>query len=1682
MSSPYATGGGGVTLERRVAALWLARLLTGDAAPELGDDRRVVAVAFQQEPAIAVDDLVILAARADELEPSLQLAIAVRRWPNVVTSDTDMQKLVADLVRALEQTLADKRREHRLAIAVAGPQPHAQALASLAALARKQCNATEFFSLVEEPNRFPKALRDRLRHLEALVGAALAAGDEVPDPATALVRQRTWDLLVRLHVLQVRVEEPDISDWTAAQSRLATVARDRDLSGAGRLLERLESLAAAYAPTAATVDAPLLGRDVHHLLEPGVTRSHRGWSKLEALDASAHQAVRDRVGAPGDAASWHFDRDAQADDLLACADANGAVLVQGESGVGKSALALAAAHRARSAGRAGAPAEATCINLRDLPLTWLELQQILGAPLADMLEQMSAPHRYLVIDAADAAAESGREMLMYLVDAAVRSDVRLIVVTSDDGWPAVSEVLGNRIGSEPAPFEVAPLDDAAVAELVAKFPRLQRLASSPRSRELLRRLVVVDLLLRSEVSETPLNATEAMAAIWRGLIRRNERRDRGLPDAREQVMLRLAAHELSRTPVGDLDPDALDGLRRDGLVRTSHDVCQLEPQFAHDEVRRYALARLLAAEEDVARAVLDAGGPRWALGAATLAVQLQLSRAAQPTSTTPGLFETLQASFDALAAAGYGERWADVPTEALLALADPAPLIAVAGPGLLADGATGLKHLLRLLHQRRASPLGLPEPTVADPVVSLLLEQERPWSTAKDAARLLRGWLVVLHMAATPAGHIQRLRLRDRLVEAVEQGDRRLAKLRAEREAAQSNPTPEQLERARVLEERRRPLLISPLGLGRPARRKPELPGELVNETVVELLALLGPDLGQPGEQLLRRLATDAPEKLWPALEQPGTAGALAAHGHGLLVDLAEAYYLDDDEDDDGFGFGFAIDAEGVRHHHSLGLPTATDIRGPFLAIFETDFGAGVSMVNRLLNHATRTRERTLRALYADVDPDDAPHDRVELNLTGDPRAYLGDDNAWQWYRGTGAGPYPCMSALQALERVCDQLLVDEVVTLRELVTLLMEGCENLAMAGLVAGLLVRHVERAGDLLDPFLADPAIWHLETRRTVTERASPGLAADSTGFVNPERRHWSFREAATVMTAYADPDRAEELRAVGDRLVARAEERSSGHNSEYVAMVRIWAATLDRATYQSTTENGQTYVAATPPQDAQETLAAGNADLQRGNEVTQLHFKYLTIGNPRYTTGPPPDGPDVEADLERARAFLIEPPEQTAVPVRDVAAVVACYAVARLATGGLDLSERWRAFAVEVVLRVVEGLGPPDPQNTDRPSSQMDADRQVAQVLPAMLAAGTGAFRDDTGADAHPRVVAAGQRLAQSNAMETRMDLAVALDETWRRPCAESGGCWHRDALDWAIESMRDCVLGPWGQYGQRAIARLGEPVGDTLAAVADQDVYVGRLDAGIRALGAAATSRSCVADEARVLVLEALRANRRGTVAHDNSYDTYGTHARIAGRTLLALTADGDVEPLWLHLASFADRPSDLTSLLRGLAGLAGQSEKAGATARALWPQIVERVLGSSGPDHERFSDSLSGSSALAALVPLPGDPMAWTDPIGWTTAVDAWITVAAGRQCCVDAFIGLIAALPVDQQATFGMPRIARLVGSDAKRVPVDSPALDRWLIGIRDTAMATGVGETWQQLVDDFVVAGNSRLSAFSE
>jgi len=871
-ASPYATGGGGVTFERRVAVQYLSRLLTGEGASELGDGRSIDSVSFQQAPLHPVDDLVVRARRAEEPEPSLVLAIGVRRAPDLVQSDEPTQKLIREFVRAVINTPTDGP-EHRLALVVAGVQPHAQQLADLAALSAVQMDASAFFDLVRTPKRFTVDLRSRLDQIEKLVKQALIELGS-PDPDTAFVRHRTWELLARLTVLMPRLEAPDETDWATVENNLIRVARGCDLAGASRLRDRLVALADGYPPKAATVDLRLLRRDAHALLDATVRRHEQGELALGHLHERAVASVRDDIAASDGVRRVHIDRRNAAAKLLANAAEASSVVVYGESGVGKSALAVLSLVAAAVADPDAM--QARCVNLRQLPATTLALEAILGCPLVALLGELSAPQRLLIIDNADAVAEGMGDMLGYLVDSARESEVRVIAVTAAENKQVVRDAISRSCGADVTEYPVAGLTDAEIDEVVATFAELSNLAASPRSRELLRRPVVIDLLVRGRVSGVPLNDADAMGEVWSGLVRRHEQSDRGAPDAREVALLRLADLALSGGDalgvIGAIDPLALDGL------------CQA-----------------LLALPDSANAPLH------------------------------GRFAALQVAFDALVEAGHGERWGDVPGEALLTLSEPDPVLSDAWPSLRTDDAAGLKRLARLVDQRLRDQNAIVSILAVEPIVSLLLDDETPWWSGDYAQTPLRDWLRAHIVGDTPVGHPLRVRLRERLVAASAAADGRLTGERQAAAAASAARSPEEIEDERQLMESRR-WLFTEIGYPRSRRRRerPELPREITDKIVMELLALLGPDLGDDGEAILRRVAQDAPSWLAPAVEELLAGRALATYRRGFLAELTEAYYIDDESEGTGLGkpMPFAVQSFAGSASGSSRMRRASSRRG----------------------------------------------------------------------------------------------------------------------------------------------------------------------------------------------------------------------------------------------------------------------------------------------------------------------------------------------------------------------------------------------------------------------------------------------------------------------------------------------------------------------------------------------------------------------------------------------------------------------------------------------------------------------------------------------------------------------------------------------------------------------------------
>ena len=1742
--SPYATGGGGVTFERKVAVRYLAHLLVGDGASELGDGRRVVSVAFQQAPDHPVDDLVVSAALPDEQIPSLVLTLAVRRSPNLVASDESTRKLVRQFVDEMA-TAPMEGPEHRLCLVVAGPQGHTKQLATLASHATDQMDADGFFNLIRTPSEFPAILQGRLAQFEVLVERALHdLGGANTD--AAIVQQSTWKLLSRLVVSMPRLESPDETDWAAVANSLIPVTRGSDPAAASQLRDRLVAIANEYSPKAARVDLKLLRRAAHAMLDPTTRRHQKGWQILDHLHCRALAAVRDEITG-SDGVRVRLDRSAARAALVATVAKAAAVVVSGESGVGKSAHALSGVTSVTDSGPDSL--QALCINLRQVPSLPVQFEAILGCPLSTLLCELSASQRVLVVDAADAATEGKTEVFRYVLDAAANSDVKVIAVTSNDSRQVVRDTLTERLGAEVVEHTVAPLSDAEVDEVAKTFVGLSKLSANPRSRELLRRLIVVDLLIRGRIRGVPLTDADALQEVWSGLVRRHEMSDNGAPDAREFVLLKLADFALSDVGGIELldissrfDRAALAGLRRDGLLRTSHDdPFKIGPEFAHDEVRRYAVARLLLSEETPAVRILQAITPRWSLSAAQLACQAWLQRCDAPMTPLTGRLGALQESFDRLVQAGHGVRWGDVPGEALLSLAEPRTVLRDAWPGLLADDAVGLRRLARLVDQRLRDKRGIVNHIAVVPVIELLLEDVTPWQSGKYIEDLLRDWLQAHVVAKTPAGDPLRILLRKRLVAACVAGDRRLAE---EREAVAATSEAERAPQPRK-EDRRllTRLLFAFRGLfawgvgrrayfsgrierdrrsagshndrfvevgygSRPRRQRPAVPREIKDAIVLELLALVGPDLGSDGEAILCRVARDAPAWLAPAVEELFTGHALANYRHGLLVRLTEAYYVDEESG------GSRFDDDGIRRHRarSFGIvPQSAYFRGPFTPLLQTDFLNGVAVLNRLLNHAARVRVRTLGRL-GPIGPlfDDGVGYETALEITGTRRLYVGDGHVWGWYRGTGVGPYPCMSALQALERVCDQL-IKVAIPIGSLVSILLHGCENLAMVGLIVGILVRHLENTGRLLDPYLEEPFVWRHEFRRTMDEMS--GLAAGSEGLVKPDRRKWSLREAAAHMVLLADEERGAELHAVGEKLVANARRdiESSHHEDvndpagnagvsteKQLAVVRVWASSLDWNTYRAHRTSDGLYVQSMPPEDVAQPLDPSNEELERVQATNRLVVRYHIE---RKKDGTGEIGPDeLATDLATARELLENPPPHGILDPWEAPALVAVGALEVHLLRGLNLPLNGLSFASETVLRIAERKEPTGHFEFDDSYYQLGADRSAARALPFLLLPAAARLRTvidkGDGWATFERAAGACMKLAQARANEVPLHLARGLDHLWTTPCTERGRCHHEVGWRIATETMRHCMLSGWDPATKRrTVLALKEPYAKSLDRVDDNSILAFRLDAAIRALGPAAVAGICVSARAHDLLLTLLATQRRSLLSEDHyDADPRGSHTLVSARALLTLAEECDDAPIHEHIAAYADNSALLNHLLTALSAAAEETPERAAAARRIWPNVVRHVLELDESGHTPFQDGISGDMALAALIPnatgessylypeVEDSRIAWWQPLAMQPEVQAWLATATGRPYCVDHLIHFLRVLTPEDQARTGLRWVSKLVSADPDHAAGHAITLSTWLIELRPVAGGAGLLAGWQEVVDALVVAGVRQLAPYSE
>lgn len=1686
-----------MTLEHQYVATLLAALLVGDPTVELGDRVALRTVRLQASDVSAVDDVVL-----EGVDPSgvtHRASIGVRRDPKLTSKDAKSVPLVRTFLEVVTEHWAEvSTGRWSLTLAVAKARGVFEQVGELAALARSVPDAAAFAEAVARPAALNAPARDRLKHLDDLVTEAMAGQAAL----TAVgVDELTWRWLSALTVRVLRLEGAGTPDRTAAVATLQRSVADGTASAADGVFSGLCELAGAYATRGGRVTGGMLRRDLsaHALKRLGTQEP--AWQVFDRLSERLRDQTRSMITTTG--TPFELERDDAADSLRAAVEAagrtGGALLITGEPDVGKSALTVRVVDELRSA-----DAVVLALSLGDLPGTALDLEHAFGGVSLSELFGGAATGvvRLLVVDGCEAILEGKEAVFVALATAAFRAGFAVAAVTRVDGSRYVRDVVRRARGSSSVSVSGPGLDDQSGrqrsdvvehvvdelstlerAQLVEAVEGLARLQADPRAAWLLGRPGLVDALMRSGASLEPgqlLCEADVYSAVWNGLIRRHDTQPPGTasPDDRSSTVVALAGRRLGGT--GSANGQALRELRSDGVLRAeSNPAFAVGPEFATDLYRDFGLCRLFL--ESSWQPLKDAELPRWPIRAARLSCQARLS-VAEPGGLV-GVWRELMSEFGELAAID-GARWLEVPYEALLTLGNARVAIGVLWDALDADD--GIATLLRLADARYAKG-SIGDPYALAPVVEVAFCDRR------TLGRRRRG------SASTPQEQVAALVL---------------AWLRGVATEGRGADPLRQRVRNTILEQDR----------------------PLYDDFAVEALATLGTDLDERAEQWLRKVADDRPSSLYPVTEAPITVVSMAQNNPDLLLELSEAYYIEHREAD-RFGWLGSPFEDGIRdHRHGLefgfGPPQAAWYYGPFFRLLNVAPLKSIAFINRMLNHGAiyRVTDNPPRDLGEDGFDSWDDYEGMTLKLTdaAGRRRYVGDSHVWSWYRGTTVGPYACMSALLALERFIDHLHEKLDMSAQTICDLLLKDCHNLAVPGLLAGFLIRHLDGAGSLLDPYLAEVEVWHLETARATGEYGFLVRDRDADALTGHERRRFTPHEVVGYLVVNArfrgDEKRLEELEQVGERLVdsARAsvanyteangkdgsdasetdgdgaEGEGAGDPSEdlptevaeFLAVAQSWAAEFRIDSYEVTQTDKEVVIQFERPVEIAEALAPSMSRLETTQTLYGLSNRYAQKNET------PDQWPTdtLSEDIATARSILeAGPPESFMWPENPLVAVAAA-AIHAHVTGAVELDLEDLEWAASGVLHAAQNPRI-DGMSSSNSVFPMGGDRAAAVAVPLLLLAPCDPL------DLDPDLVnEALHAVATSMFDEVRMSFARGCDLVWATPCDtdEASNCRRHSAAWAAVEQgLADCVLGPWElEQQRRQPATLEPPYRESLPAVPDDDLLVNRLRMPVVCL-AGASNAACLVAETQALAAPLWDAHRRA-LDHwwREGYDHLSQrHHEPVARVLMEAAIRGDRTVLDNHLRTFASNSHALQMFMDSFATIFSYDDRLRPSLSTVWVPSLRTVLDAIDAGADLRGDEHSWFDwAVASLLPTPKvesadlDPDAtlnrcresWADPDDFADLFDRWAALAKGEPRAADAVAQLARTAPIGWQATTGIDWLETIL--DERHVEFANRVwfVTNWLGELRAAGAVTGsVVGPFHRVVDGLAAGGDTAAVA---
>ncbi|ROQ62663.1 hypothetical protein EDD93_5384 [Streptomyces sp. 840.1] len=1328
---------------------------------------------------------------------------------------------------------------------------------------------------------------------------------------------------------------------------------------------------------------------------------------------------------------------------LGCDRPHQVVVVRGEPGVGKTAMVLRSID-----------------ELRDRSMWVLAAAVRAMAPYAGGLEALvraavghggapgaSAPPGILVLDGAEAAQEGFEDLIAEAVGAAMTAGLVPVLVSRDDAVDTLRGLLDRAGCTDVGEVTVPPLDDREITEILTSVPQLARIADGGRSRWLLRRIALVDLLLRSAKRGTELPLLLASEAdvythVWLAFVLNSGRAVGGVAsEDRGQALLSLAEGRLTGRRGSSVLGAALASLRSDGILAPLDEASVTsneEHAFAHDVLRDFATARRLLLDDGLP--LLDADGPRWAVRAGRIYCQVRLRSGPDTPSAFSTRWNRTHRQFVQLAAL-HGIRWEEVPWEAVLSAGWCADALA-ALTGQLTREPDLLSGLLRCTMLRFGDG-GACDPLVAAPVVEWLARHTKIFSHREDHP----GDAVVL------------------------------AWLRGV----------SQQEALGLDVEHQRPVRI----LVREAmlREAPEYP----SASFVEALALLGSDRSGAAGDVLKDLARRRPRCLMPAVDRTEAGRCLAATDPPLLVELAAAYYLP--PCDRRRGHGARRWRWRMGEHEFLGgvlQRQAQWWRGPFFSLLQADPPSGLSLIEVIVKGTVELCGDRGRFLDEGEDGDDGGSTGGP-GLTGDflgtgLRNYAGDTEAWSWYRGVLNGPQPCISALMALDRWLEPELVRPgIASVREAAGLVLTRVGTVAGLGLVHGMLLRHLDEVTDELDSFLSLPLVWELEYSRFVSDSMFR-RGDELTGSEWLKRSPTQIAMSLVVEAVHREDRKAvARLRAVADRLRVAAPDGINGLE------IRSWADHLDWECFTLARHGNQVAVEVRPSEDIQRELDSRRTRAGRTSKQYELLNRYgLRRTMPHRVSDPVLTDPGLLVLDLRAARELRESLADDGAQMTDGLYAVAAAAVHMAAVGNAPCAEDLR-WSVDLLVAAVQE--PVDLSCSPDATHPWSGSRLAALALPRVLVPAIASSAPPLlDADRTMRVHAAVVHAAAHPVHEVREYAVEGLRPLWSVSCSTGDiGCHHVFAWS-AVEAFVGLVLVDGGsRSGLWGIDSSSDVLAIALDRLGGEETTPAFLETTVPAILEAARVQHCRTAQALALRGPLLDAYTRAASAWGNEPHTE-KHAALA----VSLLRAADTEPAVLH--GFADRlagsPSALSHLLRGLKTAATYERELVRPLTANWPYLMESALTQPVPVHaDRDDDGFARhdyESLMGELIPNPVPSMMDQDIDGtlrearsrWlplpplAEMVDNWTTSAGEGWFAVDNLIGFLKAQPVHEQVDPGLRWVRQLCVNSAGKIDSAGLSLAEWLQDLHPEVTACARPH-FRAVVDGLALAQHPSASA---